>query len=79
MKNATSPKARVAQLAELLAPEGSQVEIHGERPKRRGGGPKPPFSAWVEVNNVRVAFVSDRDWRKAYRGLEIKLSKTGVL
>lgn len=77
--NNTSPKGRVTQLALHCAGEGATVVVLGERLKRRGGGPKPPFYASVLVNGTRVASATHRDWRKAYKGLEIELSKMGIL
>jgi hypothetical protein len=73
--NNTSPKGKVANLAGLVYP-GSNVEVHGTRVKGHFGG---YFLAEINVNDHTVARSRHQNWRKAYKGLEIELSKLGVV
>ena len=75
MRKSTSPKAQAAQLAEIAYP-GSQIEVRGTRVKGKFGG---YFLAEVYVNDRSVARARHRDWRTAYKGLNIEMSKAGIL
>lgn len=74
MKNVINPKARVVVLAEMVRP-GEIIAVHGSRVKGRGGG---YFLAEVSAGERVIARSRDRNWRKAYKGLEIELSKLGI-
>jgi hypothetical protein len=74
MRKVVNPKARVVALAEMVRP-GEDIEVHGSRVAGRGGG---YFLAEVHSGSRVIARARDRDWRKAYKGLEIELSKLGV-
>lgn len=74
MKNVINPKARVAALAEIVRP-GEFIEVRGGRVKGRSGG---YFLAEVAAAGRVIACSKDRNWRRAYKGLEIELSKLGI-
>jgi hypothetical protein len=74
MKNIVSPKARVVALGEMVRP-GEPITVRGVRVKGRGGG---YFLAEISAGERVIARSRDRDWRKAYKGLEIELSKIGI-
>ena len=69
-----SPKARVVLVAEMVRP-GSRIEVRGARVGGRFGG---YFMAEVSSNDRVLARSRHTDWRKAYKGLEIELSKLGI-
>lgn len=69
-----SPQAKVKQIAEMMYPD-AEVEVAGRRPPARGGK-KYKYQAAVVVDGKYVAFVEERNWRMAYKSLEIALSKS---
>lgn len=74
MKNIT-PQARVKQLAEMMYP-GTTVEVGGCRPSARSsGGKKPKYNAGVKIDGKYVVSAQERNWRTAYKTLEIMLTK----
>ena len=71
----TSPKARVIQLASLVS-SAAAFEVRGTRVKGRFGG---YFLAEVSGDGHVLARFQHRDWRKAYKGLEIELARAGIM
>lgn len=69
-----SPKGRVVSIAGIAYPD-AVIEVRGARIKGKLGG---QFLAEVNVNNNTIVRAKDRDWRKAYKMLEIELSKRFV-
>jgi len=72
---ATSPKLRVAQMASLVS-SASSFEVRGTRVKGRFGG---HYLAEVSGDGQVLARFRHRDWRKAYKGLEMELSRMGIV
>jgi hypothetical protein len=68
-------KGKVANLAGLMYP-GSNVEVYGTRVTGDFGG---YFLAELNINDRTVARSRHQSWRKAYKGLEIELSKLCVV
>ena len=66
-----SPKGRVAQAVSLVHPNAS-IEVRGTRVKGRFGG---YFLAEVIVNGNTVSRARHKDWRTAYKSLEIEFAK----
>jgi len=77
MKN-TTPQAKAKELAELLHP-GCQVEVNGYRNTRGAGGKKPPYTAQLFLDGKVVLTAQERDWRQAYKTLQINLSKGNIV
>ncbi len=75
MNKNTSPKARVVLMAEMVRPN-SRIEVRGTRLSGKAGR---CFLAEVTSNDRVLARARHSDWRKAYKGLEIELSKLGVI
>jgi hypothetical protein len=71
-KDNNTPKGRVLRAAELVVPHGINIEIRGERVKSQGGS---YFLAELVAGNRTLARSRHRDWRKAYKGLEIELCR----
>lgn len=69
-----SPKGRVANIASIAYPNAI-IEVRGTRVKGRFGG---NFLVQVNINNNTVVRAQHKDWRKAYKMLEIELSKRFV-
>lgn len=69
-----SPKGRVANIADIVYPNAI-IEVRGVRIKGVRGG---NFIAEVNINNNTVVRAQHKDWRKAYKMLEIELSKRFV-
>jgi len=76
MENKNSPKARVLRAASFVVPEGTQVEVRGTRVRGQYGG---YYLAEASANDRVLARCRHRDWRKAYKGLEIELCRQAVL
>lgn len=72
-----SPQSKVLQFAETLFP-GSKVEVSGSRLRRATGGKKAPYTAYLLVDGKVRATGQDRDWRKAYKTLQIAISKLNI-
>jgi hypothetical protein len=43
------------------------------------GGKKRPFTAYLYVDGKVVATAQERDWRTAYKTLQINISKGSIL
>jgi hypothetical protein len=69
-----SPKGRVANIAGIIYPE-AQIEVRGSRVS---GNNSHNYVTEVVVNGTILAAGSHRDWRKAYKSLEIEFSKRWV-
>lgn len=65
------PKEKVAEAVRIVYPDAN-IEVRGTRVKGRFGG---QFLAEVNVNNNTLARCSHRDWRSAYKSLEIEFAK----
>jgi hypothetical protein len=70
----TSPKENVAQAVRLFYPNAN-VEVHGTRVKGRFGG---YFLAEVFVDGRRLSQARHRDWRTAYKSLQIEFAKSWI-
>ena len=68
-----TPQAKVFKFAEPLFP-GREVEVHGYRGSARGGK-KPPYTAQLLVDGHVVASAQEKNWRTAYKTLQITISK----
>jgi len=77
MPRIITPQARITQLAECLYP-GRIIKVTGERPPMRGGK-KRPFTAYLFVDHKVVASAQERDWRTAYKTLQIQISKGNIV
>ena len=76
MDNRNTPKARVIRAAELIVRQGAEIEVRGARVKGRFGG---YFLAEASADGRVLARSRDRNWRKAYKGLEIELCRQAVI
>ena len=76
--NNITPQAKTKELAELLHP-GCQVEVKGYRSTRGTGGKRAPYTAQLFLNGRVVISAQERDWRKAYKTLQINLSKGNIV
>lgn len=72
-----SPQSKVRQFAEPLFP-GRKVEVCGNRGTARGGK-KPPYTAQLLVDGKVLASVQERNWRTAYKTLQIAISKSNLI
>jgi len=73
----TSPQKQIQQLVESLFP-AHEVEVHGYRGSARGGK-KAPYTAQLMVDGKVVATAQERNWRQAYKTLQINISKGNIL
>lgn len=73
--NNVSPKSRVAHAVSMVHPDAN-IEVRGTRVKGKMGG---YFLAEVNVNGSTVSRARHRDWRTAYKSLEIEFAKHWVL
>jgi hypothetical protein len=73
-----TPQAKTKELAELMHP-GCQVEVKGYRSSRGAGGKKPPYTAQLFLDGKVIMSAQERDWRKAYKTLQINLSKGNIV
>jgi len=73
-----TPQAKVLKFAEPLFP-GRKVEVRGYRPTRGTGGRKSPYTAHLFVDGRVVATAQERNWRQAYKILQITISKGNIL
>ena len=78
MAKIISPQQQVQQLAEPMFP-GRKVEVRGHRPSRGTGGKKNPYTAHLFVDGRVVATAQERNWRQAYKTLQIAISKGNIL
>jgi len=73
----TSPQKQIQQLVEPMFP-GQEAEVHGYRGSARGGK-KAPYTAQLVVDGQVVATAQERNWRLAYKTLQINISKGNIL
>ena len=72
-----SPQMQIRYLVESMYP-GRNVEVSGERPAPRGGK-KRPYTACLVIDGKVVATAQERNWRTAYKTLQINISKGNIL
>jgi len=72
-----TPQSKVFKFAEPLFP-GQELEVCGYRCSARGGK-KPPYTAQLFVDGHMVASAQDKNWRSAYKTLQINISKGNIL
>ncbi len=72
-----SPQKQIRQFVESMYP-GHEIEVCGKRPPMRGGK-KPPYTAYLVIDGKVVATAQERNWRKAYKTLQINISKGNIL
>ena len=72
-----SPQMQILQLVESMYP-GRNVEVSGERPPPRGGK-KRPYTACLVIDGKVVVTAQERNWRTAYKTLQINISKGNIL
>lgn len=77
MAKIISPQMQIKQFVESMYP-GCTVKVSGERPPARGGK-KRPYTACLTINGKIVVTAQERDWRKAYKTLQINISKGNIL
>jgi len=74
----TSPQKQIQQLVEPMFP-GRKVEVSGYRKARGPGGRKNPYTAHLIVDGQVIATTQERNWRQAYKTLQITISKGNIL
>jgi len=74
----TSPQKQIQQLVETMFP-GRKVEVSGYRKARGTGGRKNPYTAHLIVDGQVIATAQERNWRQAYKTLQINISKGNIL
>lgn len=72
-----TPQSKVRTFAESIYP-GHTVEVNGQRGSARGGK-KPPYTAFLVVDGKVVATAQEKNWRMAYKTLQINISKGSIL
>jgi len=72
-----TPQSKVRTFAASLYP-GRTVEVSGYRGSARGGK-KAPYTAQLVVDGKVVATAQERNWRTAYKTLQINNSKGSIL
>jgi len=72
-----TPQMQIKEFVESIHP-GRAVEVKGYRKTRGAGGKKPPYTAQVFVDGRVFMTAQERDWRVAYKTLQIALSKAVV-
>jgi hypothetical protein len=76
--NTKSPQMQIKEFMENIHPE-SEVEVKGYRSVRGTGGKKPPYTAQLFLDGKVIMSAQERDWRKAYKTLQINLSKGNIV
>jgi hypothetical protein len=76
--NTKSPQMQIKEFMENIHPE-SEVEVKGYRSSRGAGGKKPPYTAQLFLDGKVIMSAQERDWRKAYKTLQINLSKGNIV
>jgi hypothetical protein len=76
--NTKSPQMQIKEFMENIHP-GCQVEVKGYRSSRGAGGKKPPYTAQLFLDGKVIMSAQERDWRKAYKTLQINLSKGNIV
>lgn len=64
---------QIKQLVECLYP-GHEVIVTGSRPPPRGGK-RYPYRACVIINGKTTFAAEERNWRMAYKSLQIDISR----
>lgn len=72
-----SPQNQIRQLVETMYPD-RKIEVCGERPPTRGGK-KSPYTAYLIIDGKVVSSAQEKNWRTAYKTLQIKISKGNIL
>jgi hypothetical protein len=73
-----SPQKQIRLLVESMYPDRN-IEVKGYRNRRGTGGRKPPYTAQLFIDGKVTVSVQERDWRKAYKTLQINISKGNIL
>jgi hypothetical protein len=78
MPKIISPQKQIQQLVEPMFP-GRLVEVRGHRKTRGAGGKKPPYTAHLIIDGKVVVTAQEKNWRTAYKTLQINISKGNIL
>jgi len=73
-----SPQTKILQFVEPFFP-GCKVEVRGSRMRRGTGGHKAPYTAYLVVDGKVLVSAQERNWRQAYKTLQINISKTSLV
>lgn len=73
-----SPQMQIYKFVESMYPD-RDIEVKGYRNRHGTGGKKPPYTAQLFIDGRIVASAQERDWRKAYKTLQISISKGNIL
>jgi hypothetical protein len=75
----TSPQMQVRQFVKDMYPD-KNVEVAGYRASmKRAGGKRPPYTAQLFLDGKVVLSAQERNWRQAYKTLQIMISKGNIL
>lgn len=77
MAKIISPQTQVKQFVESMYP-GRNIEVKGERLSSRGGK-KRPYTAYLIIDGKVAATAQEKNWRTAYKTLQINISKGSIL
>ena len=69
---------KVRELVESMYP-GHEVEVKGYRSTRGTGGKRAPYTAQLFLDGRVIMSAQERDWRKAYKTLQIQISKGNIV
>lgn len=69
---------QIHQFVESIYP-GHDIAVKGYRNRRGTGGKKSPYTAQLFLNGKVIMSVQERNWRMAYKTLQINLSKGIIL
>lgn len=58
---------------------GRAVEVKGYRKARGTGGKKAPYTAQLFLDGKVILSAQERDWRMAYKTLQIQISKGNIV
>lgn len=73
-----SPQMQIKEFVQTVHPD-RDIDVKGYRLTRGTGGKKPPYTAQLFIDGKVVLSVQERDWRKAYKTLQINISKGNIL
>ena len=73
-----SPQMKVRELVESMYP-GHEVEVKGYRSTQGTGGKRAPYTAQLFLDGRVIISAQERDWRKAYKTLQIQISKGNIV
>ena len=73
-----SPQMQIKEFVEDMHP-GVEVEVKGYRKVLGAGGKKPLYTAQVFLDGKVIMSAQERDWRMAYKTLQINLSKGSIV